>query len=483
MGAYKNLTTQDVTITPFNVNKLFTFIGTKTTDPTVGIEFYRGIKPSSSYDFYNLDTGITYKKNSGTLYYSIRQLYYSNYFSSISGSDVSLPIKVPGVLPEYDTYVGGIKSPLYDNYLQTSLLQKRYFPEATGSEISIISLSSTLYGDNIVPKSFRFLYPKLSPTKMYLVKDDGEGNLKEVDLPTTGEWRWKDNNSNTDEYFTTLDSSDNVTSSFEDIVCLHISKNATRFIGDDNSNSFTGKLSHSLANYPDKEITLDITDLYDSHNNAVYTVTSYTAGDPRFLVGVTHNSHSGDLINKNPYKITYTIPGDDETIGHIFYSHGIATFTSGALATSSLQVSSSLDLICIEYSSSITIYENQYKCTVRENEFQYSLNPTLLSGSNNTYYNFATGSDFQPYVTCVGLYNENNDLIAVGKLSQPIPLSKTIDTTFQINFDYNYLRTEKLPYKSIIPSGSMIEEEIEIISPNCEIGSCIISASFITEQI
>ena len=74
-------------------------------------------------------------------------------------------------------------------------------------------------------------------------------------------------------------------------------------------------------------------------------------------------------------------------------------------------------------------------------------------------------------------------MIAVGKLSQPIPLSKTTDTTFQINFDYNYLRTEKLPYKPIIPSGSTIEEEIEIIPPSCEIGSCIISASFITEQI
>ena len=453
MGAYKDLTTQDVTVTPFNVNKLFSFIGTITTDPTIGIEFYRGIKPSSSYNFKTLDTGITYKKNSGVLYYNIKQLYYSNYFSSPSGSDIPLPVKIPGVLPEYDVYVGDVKAPYYDNYIQTSLPQERYFPEATGSEISIISIPSKLYGDYIVPKSFRFLYPKLSPTKMYLVRDDGEGNLKEVDLVTSAEWRFKDSNSNTLEYFTSLDIANNSTGSFEDIECLHLSKTAIKFIGDDNIDSYVGKLNFCLTNFPEKEIILDIVDLVDSTNYGKYKVTSYTAGDPRFFIGITYDSHSGELTHKNPYRISYTIPGEDKIIGHIFYSHGVATFTSGTLATSSLQVSSSLDLICIEYSSSVTIYENQYKCNIRENEFQYSLNPTLVSSSiDNTYYTFATGSDFKPYVTCIGLYNSDNELMAVGKMAQPIPLSTTTDTTFQINFDFSFIKNQMPFYTPTITS-------------------------------
>ena len=35
----------------------------------------------------------------------------------------------------------------------------------------------------------------------------------------------------------------------------------------------------------------------------------------------------------------------------------------------------------------------------------------------------------------VGLYNEQQQLLAVGKLSQPLPLSPTTDTTILINID------------------------------------------------
>ena len=55
--------------------------------------------------------------------------------------------------------------------------------------------------------------------------------------------------------------------------------------------------------------------------------------------------------------------------------------------------------------------------------------------TNETYYDFATGSYFSPYVTTIGLYNESYQLVAVGKLSQPIPISLYVDTTFVVNFD------------------------------------------------
>ena len=75
---------------------------------------------------------------------------------------------------------------------------------------------------------------------------------------------------------------------------------------------------------------------------------------------------------------------------------------------------------------------------MRENEFQYSLNPTLITGSNinsDTYYDIATGSYFTPYITTVGMYNNNYDLIAVAKLSNPLPVSQFTDTTIMVNLD------------------------------------------------
>ena len=62
-----------------------------------------------------------------------------------------------------------------------------------------------------------------------------------------------------------------------------------------------------------------------------------------------------------------------------------------------------------------------------------------LDKSENTqiYHDFITGSYFSPYVTTVGLYNEAAQLVCVGKLPRPLPISLYTDTTFMINFDTN----------------------------------------------
>ena len=46
-----------------------------------------------------------------------------------------------------------------------------------------------------------------------------------------------------------------------------------------------------------------------------------------------------------------------------------------------------------------------------------------------------TSSYFEPYITTVGLYSEDFQLLAVGKLAQPLPTSATTDTTILINID------------------------------------------------
>ena len=116
--------------------------------------------------------------------------------------------------------------------------------------------------------------------------------------------------------------------------------------------------------------------------------------------------------------------GDDTYGGRLVGSNDVSDFALSSNITAS-------------FSSSFTIYETQYKATISEDEFNYSQNPTIISGSTNTgiYKNFATSSFFTPYVTTVGMYNEQNELLAVGKLAQPLPTSQTTDTTILINID------------------------------------------------
>jgi len=91
--------------------------------------------------------------------------------------------------------------------------------------------------------------------------------------------------------------------------------------------------------------------------------------------------------------------------------------------------------VTCSFSSSYELFETQYKCTIGADEFNYSNNPTIISGSEGELYGFATGSFFAPYVTTVGLYDESYNLLAVAKLAKPLLTSRTTDTTILINFD------------------------------------------------
>ena len=91
--------------------------------------------------------------------------------------------------------------------------------------------------------------------------------------------------------------------------------------------------------------------------------------------------------------------------------------------------------ITASFSSSYTLYETQYKVTIGSDEYNYSQNPSIVTGSDGSMLGFATSSYFAPYVTTVGLYNDNFELLAVGKLAKPLPTSRTTDTTILINFD------------------------------------------------
>ena len=142
------------------------------------------------------------------------------------------------------------------------------------------------------------------------------------------------------------------------------------------------------------------------------------------------------------------------------------------------------DSYTLEYRSTQTIYETEILLTARAGEFNYSQNPSavdvLLSGSydfqttavNNSfpagtktikeildisrkeefygtlgsstgswddYYNFGsvdpTGSYISTYITTIGLYDDNNDMVAIAKLPQPIKNLPDYDINFIIRFD------------------------------------------------
>lgn len=93
----------------------------------------------------------------------------------------------------------------------------------------------------------------------------------------------------------------------------------------------------------------------------------------------------------------------------------------------------------INVMSETTIYQNEVKCKIQENEFNYSQNPTMLMFGTNvpsgTLADNVTGSDFRPYFTTVGLYNEVNQLLLVGKMATPYPIPPNTDMNIIVRWD------------------------------------------------
>lgn len=342
MGSFKSLTSKDIIVTPFTVNKTIRIEGpssliSSSVDILLGVQLPQSIEenpgPSTGQfkatsDDPTIPISSDYIKGVKPLqrvvYSSIRQLYYGNYTSS------------------------SIASGSYVNNIQNSISSSQYFPTGstnTGGDgnarIGVISIPKNLYGDYIKPGTFQFRTPIAfgGVQTTHILTDDKEGNV----------------------YATNT----------------------------------SGASGFKVGNI--------------FYNQGIIVLTR-----PGVIDIQSNNLTDNDYFNA----LTSSF-------------HGIKTV--------------------LQLEASTVLYESQYKCTIDENEFNYSYNPSLLrtSGSNvnvgyNTtgslkinedYKSFVTGSDFTPYVSTVGLYNSNQDLLAVGKLAQPLPTSVTTDTTILINID------------------------------------------------
>lgn len=314
MSAYKPFLASNIIVTPFEVNKNFTFTGSLQSQ----VDRYLGTNITSY--LYSINDPVSSGQYQRLIYNSIKELYYSNYLSSSYGDPVNRATLIPGKDTIGDRLVGSPQSPgMYENYQPTTLTFPKNFPTASGDQIAVISIPSSYYGNYVRPSTFTFQCQSGS------FFDDGEGNIKSGSLAT-------------------------------------------------------------------------------------------------------------------PYSLSLSY-------GNIFYEHGIAVLY-GLPSSVLINITSSTQRTTCSFQSSLTIYETQYKCTIRESEFNFTLNPSITSGSTPltgsfySYYlpsenlnDFATSSIFQPYITTIGLYNDNKELLAVAKLSQPLPISKTTDTNILINID------------------------------------------------
>lgn len=72
----------------------------------------------------------------------------------------------------------------------------------------------------------------------------------------------------------------------------------------------------------------------------------------------------------------------------------------------------------------------------RNGEFNYSENPSFISGSTGAILYDAFIQNPQTYITTVGLYNDNNELLGVAKLSKPLKKDFTKEALIRVKLDF-----------------------------------------------
>ena len=118
-------------------------------------------------------------------------------------------------------------------------------------------------------------------------------------------------------------------------------------------------------------------------------------------------------------------------VGNIFEKQGI-----GVISTIDYRYHNLIKFpFTISYKSTVTLNELGIVARLNQGDFNMSTNVTLTKDDNQTYLGFVSGSDFAPYVTSIGLYNDAGQLLAIAKLAQPIRKRNDIDVNFLVRID------------------------------------------------
>jgi hypothetical protein len=206
-------------------------------------------------------------------------------------------------------------------------------------------------------------------------------------------------------------------------------------------------------------LELGVNDTYDSPFAKRITLkdtgasSDYRVNSPTGEYGILYVSNSAGV------PLDGITGSTEQAAGLIYYQAGVAVLTASVfdgLLSASFPMNPDLETIDatltgsnietnadylrrsvynISFNNSIELNSTIYFCHLGANEFNYSSNPTYLSGSQIVVKN-QSDNDPVSYLTTIGLYSSDNQLMATAKLSEPIKKTPATSLTFRVRLDY-----------------------------------------------
>ena len=400
MAVYKQFNTNEVVVSPFKANKRFRFENNQVSSSDVCIEYYQsqqGTYLSGSYD-----TGFNTMQDGVTVFSSIKQLYYSNYLTASYGDPMSTMSFVPGPTDPQgnslgqDAWNGNITGPRFDNFLQSSLTQDRKFAQFSASAAPVGFAGTNTEVSQSVTTTFASVINANNIT-FQAVPDLAAKGINETYVLSNVTW----GGVLADTPFKEVGTSNNLQSCPGNQLQYEWVSTATATQGLTLKGSAT-QVEFSNVNTPTVGTTLTLDFVLAPKGPSIISIPSMLFGEAiqpssfqfeytssiNFTRSIVDDDGQGNLIVTQSNSAG--VPFFSGSVGEIFYSQGIAVITgpdSGNLREFAHNVgykdnmNPNIMSSSLSYSSSITIDENQYKCTVRNDEFSYTTNPSALGTS------------------------------------------------------------------------------------------------------
>ena len=89
----------------------------------------------------------------------------------------------------------------------------------------------------------------------------------------------------------------------------------------------------------------------------------------------------------------------------------------------------------ISFNNTTELNSTIYFCRANHNEFNYSSNPTYVSGSKIVVKDNTTDLPLS-YITTIGMYSADNELLAMAKISEPLKKDPNTELTLRVRLDY-----------------------------------------------
>tara|TARA_Y100000592_G_scaffold10721_1_gene15172 strand:- start:357 stop:1490 length:1134 start_codon:yes stop_codon:yes gene_type:complete len=156
----------------------------------------------------------------------------------------------------------------------------------------------------------------------------------------------------------------------------------------------------------------------------------YQAGVAVISGSVFSDSGDGGIINTSKGTVTFSPTNAADT--------GFNTITA---STNDVMADNLRNrLYNLQFNNTTELNSTIYFCRANNTEFNYSSNPTYLSSSGGpseiVVKDGMADNDPHSYITSVGLYSPDNELLAVAKVSEPLKKNPSNELTLRVRLDY-----------------------------------------------